>query len=383
MSINWFEGARRITALVAGVVLLSGGAITLFSGGESAVVLETASPSNPFHWTLKRCDFPDQQKYWGGKTEFNHGDPRTVTACFRMNREGRLGYAFGPESQRRVPQVGGQPLVFKVKQLLDVHPYSDVANEYMLRRMNDYQFSQSEFAAIGRDQWLIGWVRFWVRVSETMPWIASLLLGLWVFAAGVGWITRGFAGIPYGSDFRVDNPNHANAQRSSNEWIVLAICGALAVWGITWVLSTGTTAASPELREIFSSLFGKALLVVGVVVCLGVGLAGGWGLRELYYKVRKQAVPMAPADDIKPLVVVSVMNALLVGAVSWPLDNYTVAGQWSDQLDKWSRSNGFSDGPTSALFALCLLWPFIPLYAMHKRKRPFETLTSTSAGATE
>ena len=38
--------------------------------------------------------------------------------------------------------------------------------------------------------------------NEAMPWVAGICGFLWAFTFAMGWIIRGFAGIPTGQDFK-------------------------------------------------------------------------------------------------------------------------------------------------------------------------------------
>jgi hypothetical protein len=365
MAINWFEGGRRVSTLFSSLVLLGGIVYAVFSGGDNRVIVETTSPSDAFHWTLRDCSYPDQEKTWDGKVEFKVGDPRTVAACFRTNKGGKLWYDYGPEQEIQLDPIKGKgpPPPIKYRKMLEVHTYTPAADAYMDKRMNEYKPTRAEFDAIGKDQWMIVWVRFWDRVKEVAPWVAGLLLGIWLLTAVIGWIIRGFAGIPSGKDFRTNRPEYANAQRASGEWIGVATAGTVIVWGIAWGISAGMSAAAPSIGRVVSKASGAIGTLISVVLFFGTAAAGGWGLWVLGHKIlRREPVEL----DEKRLIAACLANAVLVTAASFPANTYTIIGTWVAAIDKWSRSNGYADGGSMAVFSLCLLWPLVPLFIMHK-----------------
>lgn len=376
MVINWFEGGRRVFAVFSGLILLGGGAYAAFGGGDNRVIVETTSPSDAFRWTLKACNYPDQDKAWDGKVEFKSGDPRVVAACFRVNKNGKLWYDFGPEQQMQLDPINGKsPPPLKYRKMLEVDTYTDSADAYMDRRMNEYKPTRAQFDAIGKDQWMIAWVNFWDRVKEAAPWVAGLLFALWVLTTAVGWIIRGFAGIPSGKDFRTDRPEYANAQRASGDWIGAAIGGVVVAGGVAWAISAGTGAAAPQIGKLTSKIFGAIGTLISVALFFGSAGAGGWGLWTLGHKILRRS-PSGMSE--KKLLGASIANAVLVTALSFPVNTYTIIGTWVAAIDKWSRSNGYADGGSMAVFSVCLLWPFVPLFITHKLKGPEPNASSTS-----
>ncbi|HKY80338.1 MAG TPA: hypothetical protein VJM09_02570 [Sphingobium sp.] len=377
MAINWFEGGRRISALLSGLVLLGGAAYAVFSGVDNRVIVETTSPGEAFHWTLKDCAYPDQEKTWDGQVEFEIGDPRTVAACFRANKSGKLWYDYGPEQQVQLDPIKGKgpPPAIKYRKMLEVDAYTPVADAYMARRMNEYKPTRAEFDAIGKNQWMIAWVRFSDRVKEATPWVAGLLFGIWLFSAMIGWIIRGFAGIPSGKDFRADRPEHGNARRACGEWIGVAIAGTIIVGVIAWGIGAAMSAAASTIGRVVSKVFGAIGTLISVVLFFGAAAAGGWGLWVLGHKILRRQVSELTE---KKLLAVCIANVALVTGASYPANAYTIIGTWVDAVDSWSRSNGYADGGSMFVFSLCLLWPLMPLAIMHKLKGASYNVPSAS-----
>ncbi len=370
MAINWFKGGRRISALFSGLVLFCGAAYAIFSGGDNTVVLETNSSTDAFHWTLKDCKYPDQSKDWDGTIELKSGGSRTLTACFRVNKNGKIWSGYDPE----LKSSKGKPPEFKIREMLEVETYSTVADDYMLRRMKGYAIPTSQFDAISRDQWMIAWVNFWNRVKEAAPWVTGLLIGIWLLTTVIGWIIRGFSGIPSGRDFRTERSEHANVEKSSGEWIGAAIALAVIAGGVAWGISAGTSAAAPNIGQLVSKTFGVIGKLISVALFFGATAAGGWGLWVLGHKILRRE-PSILSE--KKLIAACIANAVLVTALSFPANAYSIIGTWVDTVDQWSRSNGYADGGSMAIFSLCLLWPLAPLFIMHKFKEPSLSEPST------
>ena len=139
MPINWFEGGRRIFALLCGLIFCGGALYVLAGGGENKIILETASPSERLQWTLSECKYPDYEKAWEKKVELSPGYPRRIVACFRANADRKIEYtkalAQAPVKEAASPASNAQ--------ILESFPYSDAIDEYALARMNTLQIGRA------------------------------------------------------------------------------------------------------------------------------------------------------------------------------------------------------------------------------------------------
>tara|TARA_R110000772_G_scaffold18400_6_gene51404 strand:+ start:13805 stop:14920 length:1116 start_codon:yes stop_codon:yes gene_type:complete len=364
MGINWFEGGRRVFGLFSGILLLSSAAYIVFGGGDNRVILETNSPSDRLKWTLKECSYPDRSKSWTGNTVFGKGETRIVVACFRANENENIWYNI-EEEQTQIPKANGsnEPRPQTTTQrMLETEAYSSEADFYMNRRMNNFQFEYGEHEAIAKGQWMIGWVRFWDRVAETAPWAAGGLFVLWALTALIGWIVRGFAGIPSGRDFRSETVEIEIGSRSSADWIVFSGTGTLVLGGVAWAISAGTSTAAPKISQFVSKL---STVLVGLLA-VGLAFAGGFALWALVKRLRSQKIGEIDSGVIFGMAIV---NLVLVGLASWALSLYGPIGQLFENLDQWSRANGYADGGPVALFSVGLLWPLVPLFLLRARKK--------------
>ena len=363
---NWFEGGRRILALISGLVLFGGGIYVVFAGSENQVVVETSQPNERFKWTLHDCNYPDEEKPWSEKVQFGSNAPVTTVACFRANKDGKLWVGYGPESELAFPpdKDGVKLPPIKIRKMVPVDTYSEEAEAYMRARMDSFQFTYQEIQKIGRDQWMIGWTHFWERVQQAIPWVAGIIAGLWLLTSVLGWIVRGFAGIPSGQDFKNNPANHPATSKSTTNEMLGGTLGCVA--GL-WAIAAGVTAATSYVAPFVAPFFGKIFQLIGVLAMFGLGTAGGYGLWLLICAITKR-----DANDIpdKGIIAASIVNLIAVAIISFTLNAYTIVGTWMDSVDRWSRGNGYADGGTVGVFALCLLWPYIPVLIIAKIRKP-------------
>lgn len=81
--------------------------------------------------------------------------------------------------------------------------YSTEVTSYTGRVTRDFRLTQAD------EEWADSryWPAVWKRIKEASQWIFGGWLALWIFTAVVGWIVRGFAGIPTGQDHRPEVPD--------------------------------------------------------------------------------------------------------------------------------------------------------------------------------
>lgn len=103
---------------------------------------------------------------------------------------------------------------------------------------------------------------------------------------------------------------------------------------------------------------------------LGALGAGGYGLQLLTKELTKYD---GQKLGDKAILVYSIANVLMLAAASIAANTYTVVGNWTDALDRWSRSNGFADAAMMGLFSVCLLWPFVVLLMVRRVRDKSQT----------
>lgn len=256
MGINWFEGGRRIVLLIVALIAIGGAAGVIASSSDDRVVIETSRPDQPFAWTLKRCRYPDFAKEWPQPAEFKPGDPRTVIACFRANQNGKILVGLG------TPYHAARPVkdVSKAERIAHQRPveadyYSDAVESYAVGRMNHFRFTPGQWQAIRQGQWKISVLRFFERVNETLPWVIGLILGTVAISFVVGWLVRGFAGIPSGRDFRSDNATSTMGKATSTlDWVWIPMVLWVVAGGLGWIVANAIGATTGPVGKAAGTL---------------------------------------------------------------------------------------------------------------------------------
>lgn len=203
MAVNWFEGGRRINGLFMTLVAL-GGAAYLFFGGSSTVFLFSSTPDEPWYFAPRECEYPNETEYlWDRETPDLNG--RTVALCF-VAEKGNILYAEAPPPKDAPPRITIVPSEAAPappqKWYWQGDSYEEPVKAYMDKRKADFVLSPGLIRQIREGTWSLRWQRFTARFEEAAPIVFGFIFFLWAFAAVVGWIVRGFAGIPSGQDFR-------------------------------------------------------------------------------------------------------------------------------------------------------------------------------------
>lgn len=204
MAVNWFEGGRRINGLFMTLVAL-GGAAYLFFGGSSTVFLFSSTPDEPWYFAPRECEYPNETEYlWDRETPDLNG--RTVALCF-VAEKGNILYAEAPPPKDAPPPpiiIGPPGAAPPPPQKWYWHgdSYDEPVKAYMDKRKADFVLTPDLTHQIREGTWSLRWQRFTARFEEAAPIVFGLIFFLWAFAAVLGWIVRGFAGIPSGQDFR-------------------------------------------------------------------------------------------------------------------------------------------------------------------------------------
>jgi len=377
MGINWFEGGRRLTSLVAIAILLGAIGYLIFGGGENRIILESIAPNDRLHWSLGDCAPSDLSEDWSGMTEFTPGQARGMTACFRAGKNGQIPIGIGAKHTFSI-NVRGKDIPVSYSDLIYAESYTPEAHAYAVARMNEFRFSSNEMETIREGQWKIGVLHWCQRASDAFPWLAGALLVLWLLVFALGWLVRGFAGIPSGRDFRIDaNERNTGAGRASLDWFGTAVASWAALAGLAWIIRRVLMPTPSQLAPLASKILGGVGVIVFVGLALGFFIGGSVAFRSLFYRVIGRPIPATKQAE-RQLLAFGITNVGVVVFSCWILGNYTVVGDWFDVVDQWGRANGMEDGLSVSLCAFCLLWPYIPLHAlnqfakMHARRLPDE-----------
>lgn len=206
MAINWFEGGRRISALLIAVPII-GGLTHVATAGNPYVTIATDGPGEPWYVQTKPCEYPAYTSYPGSR-DFGGGISREIELCFHANREGEVPYAKAPAPANAPPPLvrtnPSEPPAAEQKWYFFGERYSSEVTQYTSARRRDFELTpelQDEAKQTLNLSWLAGRTK---AFREALPWVGGTIFAIWVTTLIVGWIVRGFAGIPTGKDFRDD-----------------------------------------------------------------------------------------------------------------------------------------------------------------------------------
>jgi hypothetical protein len=274
VSVNWFEGGRRITKLFMACAALIGAYNAYFEFSPPALEFTTASPLGPWKVNLPTTDAADgeeasseclrSEKFW--RYEITPGLVRDVNICVEavltdadvvdnLAKRGKFGdfdvegalaagysekeiaaYLFAAlrldDDRTRLKDV--ETALSRAKKAGDTNGARElIKEEVRLRaiveqrqekqkllssdlssasptefsgwedqRIEEFEIDPDTAAKIDKE--LPGTEReaFLEHVKEVLLITAYFIGGFWVFSFVIGWIIRGFAGIPRGQDFR-------------------------------------------------------------------------------------------------------------------------------------------------------------------------------------
>lgn len=107
------------------------------------------------------------------------------------------------EFRLRAEREGAQPQANanKYKVLWGNEKYSTEVSNYTKRVASNFKLTKAD------EEWIDSkvWPARWEKIKEGALAIIGGLAFLWVFSWGVGWIVRGFAGIPTGHDIKPED----------------------------------------------------------------------------------------------------------------------------------------------------------------------------------
>lgn len=184
---NIFEGSRRIAYSLAAAV----SAIALFYTATHEPFLSerylVSSPNSPFERTTKQC--PNDSGSHSFARETDSGKSVYITLCL-------LPMPFGEDRELLIPykELNGE--------LYGAASYSREVDIYEKELEGRFSFSDADNDRIKKEISSEYW-RNWMSNMRILGICLAVFAGL-VYL--VGWITRGFMGIPRGMDKKPKNP---------------------------------------------------------------------------------------------------------------------------------------------------------------------------------
>lgn len=213
--VNWFEGGRRISKLLM-VIVLGVGAFVLIDTTHEIATFATTGPSDPWHFESQGCTYPNDSRFVTDSDVSAAGE--SVELCFKTLQNGEIPYAIAPEpadaalarvkqeAQDKAAIARGDPPPVRPMQPSNWYYSGNSLDEQVMSYENEREKSfrlTPEMAQQVRDS---SDSRLWAARREAFrsgaPWVFGIIAFIWVVTAVIGWIVRGFTGVPRGSDFR-------------------------------------------------------------------------------------------------------------------------------------------------------------------------------------
>lgn len=196
MAVNWFEGGRRITKLCMAIAALIGGYVAFFEANEPKLEFYTASLLDEWHWRVP-ADPPEpadacspSETLWA--YEIKPSMQRDVRLCFDPSGKS--------ETEIADEMVGDDFRITEARK--EGYSDSEIIDYLWTLRVADFSITPAALAKIEKELPRIEREAFIDHVIEVSSITAYFIGGFWIFSFVIGWIVRGFAGIPRGQDFR-------------------------------------------------------------------------------------------------------------------------------------------------------------------------------------
>jgi hypothetical protein len=185
MKMNVFEGARRIALFFAALSVVGTIIATVVRDPYVPVMYNVVIPALPPKMTTNDCPANAGRHYFSAKT--SQGKSVPVTLCM-------LAMPF---------DNGAQLIPFRSDEKgmwWGNGPYSEEVKEYGQRLEQRFQLAPADEKLISEK---IS-AAFWGSVQENAKYLCFGLFIFWLLVYAVGWIVRGFFGIPQGADRKRD-----------------------------------------------------------------------------------------------------------------------------------------------------------------------------------
>lgn len=268
MSINWFEGGRRITKLLIAITSLIGAYVLCFEYDRPPVEFSTSSPLDAWHLYLESEDGPEvgerpanecfpAETLWS--YEIKPGLVRDINLCFVSGDKTEAEIASDLAKQVKFDLIGARRAGYTDAEIADylytqfrldnetnrlkaveaavsrarvAGETQDVdvlmaevarlkasigATKELLKgentlvsqedgweqgRVADFEITPKMLAVIEKELPRIEREAFFEHAKEVLSTAAYFIGGFWIFSFVIGWIIRGFAGVPRGQDFK-------------------------------------------------------------------------------------------------------------------------------------------------------------------------------------
>lgn len=186
MAINIFEGARRIALLFAAIVIIGTLIWSFTYKPYISVDYSIDQPDGAFLRTKKTCPSDAGQNYFSTKT--STGEEVSINLCL-------LAMSFGDRKDRLIPyKVDKQGIIWgAVSYSSEVSDYEKTLEENFRLPLKDEKSILSDISQT-----------YWKEITEAFGYLIGGLVIFSIAVWAIGWIVRGFLGIPRGMDKKPD-----------------------------------------------------------------------------------------------------------------------------------------------------------------------------------
>lgn len=193
MKVNIFEGSRRITRIIQGVWIITCIGYAILDMPYVTIHYKLIWPSTPFLRMSpdEACNANDAQENISS-FQLAEGKTISINLCFiaQTSNDGRMLVPYKIEENKR--WWGGTPYSS------DVIQYTKGQTGRFVFSSDDRTYANNEWDKKRRGQ-------FWSAIQYA---VGGCLI-IFIIQMTIGWIVRGFLGIPLGADHRPEHPlNH-------------------------------------------------------------------------------------------------------------------------------------------------------------------------------
>lgn len=185
MSVNMFEGARRIIKLVVVIIALTGLYIAFDSSPDIKLVYEIPFVGEK----ASRIDGEECKSSYDAKE-----------TLYSVTTEGKISYDL-IWCFKAWKAVNGNMLIPYAEDTVNetwklASPYDDVVIQYIRSFRESFSVSANDEQFVNKQYWPKKLKAILLPLGVTV----ISIFGFWIFCWIVGWVVRGFAGIPMGQD---------------------------------------------------------------------------------------------------------------------------------------------------------------------------------------
>lgn len=197
-----------------------GGAIYTLFPSEPMPTLTTRGPTMPWFVSQEDCLSPAYERsLW----DYDWGDSkRGLKLCFLALKNGEIPYAVAPTPPEEIERLKkekeaelaeikasvarGEPPKIQLRVdapwFFTAPEYSELVQDHIEKSIAELNLTPQLRQKLEEARSPARWLAKINAFKDAFPWVAGFCFCIWVLTAVVGWIVRGFAGVPAGRDFR-------------------------------------------------------------------------------------------------------------------------------------------------------------------------------------